>query len=61
MIDEVISPVLHNKMPVAEVERVEVPLQLFTTVTGGAGVGGLGAAVALPFELVQPFNVVATV
>lgn len=39
VIGEVVAPVLHNKVPVAVVERVDVPLQLFTTVTPGvAGV-----------------------
>ena len=35
VMDEVVSPVLHNKVPVAVVDKVEVP-QLFTTVTIGA-------------------------
>ena len=34
VIEEVLSPVLHNKIPVAVVDNVEVP-QLFTTVTTG--------------------------
>jgi hypothetical protein len=29
-------PVLHNKVPVAVVDNVEVPSQLFTTFTTGA-------------------------
>ena len=36
---EVVAPVLHNKVPVAVVERVDVPLQLFTTVTPGGESG----------------------
>ena len=36
VIEEVLSPVLHSKVPVAVVDNVEVP-QLFTTVTAGAG------------------------
>ncbi len=36
VIEEVCSPVLHNKVPVAVVDNSEVP-QLFTTVTIGAG------------------------
>ena len=34
MIEAVLSPVLHNKVPVAVVDNVEVP-QLFITVTIG--------------------------
>lgn len=35
VIDGLVSPVLHKRSPVAFVERVEVPPQLFTTVTSG--------------------------
>ena len=35
VIEEVVAPVLHNKVPVAVVDNVEEP-QLFTTVTDGA-------------------------
>ena len=39
MIDEVVSDVLHNNVPEAVVDNVDVPLQLFTTFTEGvAGV-----------------------
>ena len=39
VIGEVVSVVLHNNVPVAVVDNVDVPLQLFTTVTEGvAGV-----------------------
>jgi hypothetical protein len=54
--DEVVSPVLHNKVPVAVVDNVEVP-QLFTTVTTGADGTTLGAAMPDPAALVQPFTV----
>jgi hypothetical protein len=36
VIEEVVSPVLHNNDPVAVVDKVELP-QLFTTVTSGGG------------------------
>ena len=60
MMDGVDTPVLHNKVPVAAVERVDVP-QLFTTVTAGVAGAVLGAAVPLPAELIHPFTVVVTV
>ena len=37
MIEEVVSPVLHSSEPEAFVDKVEVPLQLSTTVTTGVG------------------------
>ena len=40
----VVSPVLHCKVPEAVVDKVEVPLQLFTTVTAGAEGIAIGAA-----------------
>ena len=61
VIDEVAAPVLHKNVPVAAVERVEVLLQLFTTVTTGVAGVDFGAAVPLPARLVQPFTVVVTV
>ena len=60
MIDEVVSPVLHNKEPVAVVESVDVPLQSFTTVTTGVACVDFGAAIP-PFSgLIQPFSVLVT-
>ena len=61
MMGEVVAPVLHNKVPVAVVERVDVPLQLFTTVTKGVTGVVFGAAVPLPAALGHPFTVVVTV
>ena len=58
--DEVVAPVLHNKVPVAVVESIEFP-QLFTIVTTGVDGVVLGAAAPLPAALVQPFTVVFTV
>ena len=58
--DEVVAPVLHNKLPVAVVDRTELP-QLFTTVTSGADGIDLGAAVPLPDTLMHPFTVVVAV
>ncbi len=47
VIDEVVAPLLQCKIPVAVVESVDVPLQLFTTVT--AGVAGVTGTVNVPF------------
>ena len=58
---EELALVLHHKLPDAVVDKVEVPLQLFTTVTTGVVSPTLGAAVPLPAALVQPFSVVVTV
>ena len=52
---------LHNKVPAAVVESVDVPLQLFTTVTTGIAGIALGAAIPLPGKLVHPFTEVVTV
>jgi pyruvate carboxylase len=43
VIEEPLVPVLHNKLPVAVVDKVDVPLQLFTTDTTGVA-GTTGAA-----------------
>ncbi len=59
--DEVVAPVLHSNDPVAVVESIEVPLQLFTTVTAGVAGVALGAAVPLPAALAHPFTVAITV
>jgi hypothetical protein len=53
--------VLHNKLPDADVDNVEVPLQLFTTFTEGADGVVFGAAVSDPAALVQPSTVCVTV
>jgi hypothetical protein len=51
-------PVLHNKVPVAVVDNVEVPSQLFTTFTTGAVGVVLGAATPEPCKLVHPLALV---
>ena len=51
---------LHNKVPVAVVDNVEVP-QLFTTATAGADGTAFGAAIPEPVALVQPLTVCLTV
>ena len=56
MIEEVVAPVLHNKLPVAVVDIVEEP-QLFTTATAGADGMAFGAAMPEPAPLVQPSTV----
>ena len=57
VIDALEEPVLHNILPPAFVDNVELPLQLFTTVT--IGVAGVvpGAVTPEPAALVQPFTV----
>ena len=61
VIVEPVDPVLHSKLPPAVVDKVEVPLQLFTTVT--TGVDGMlpGAATPEPGKLVQVPTVDVTV
>ena len=44
-------------MPETVVDNTDVLLQLSTTVTVGAAGVVLGAAVTVPFELIQPFTV----
>ena len=39
LMDEAVSAVLHNNVPVAVVDKVDMPLQLFTTVTEGVAGG----------------------
>jgi hypothetical protein len=60
VIIEDVSPVLHNRLPAALVESVDVPLQLSCTVTTGVDAVDFGFAVPLPASLVQPFTVVVT-
>ena len=60
MIEAVVAPLLHNRLPAAFVERTELP-QLFTTVTTGVDGVVLGTATPLPGALVQPLLVVVTV
>ena len=61
VIDEVVSVVLHNKVPDAVVDNVDVPLQLFTTLTEGVTGVVFGEAIPDPAELVQPSTVCVTV
>jgi hypothetical protein len=61
VIPGVAAPVLHNSVPAAVVDKLDVPLQLFTTVTTGVAGAVLGAAIPLPDALVQPFTVWVTV
>ena len=57
VIDEVVSPVLHNNAPVnAPAVNTELP-QLFTTATVGADGIVLGAAIPLLVALIHPFTV----
>jgi hypothetical protein len=57
----VASPLLHNRLPAALVDKVDVPLQLSCTVTTGVAGVDFGLAVPLPALLVQPFTVAVTV
>lgn len=61
VIELVEAPLLQRSVPVAVVVSVEVPLQLFTTVTSGVAGIDFGAAMPDPGSLVHPFKVVATV
>ena len=61
VIVEVVSPVLHNRLPDALVDKVDVPLQLSCTVTTGVEGVVFGLAIPLPGALVQPLMVVVTV
>jgi len=54
VIDDDVAPVLQAKVPVALVDNLELP-QLSTSVTDGAAGIVLGAAMADPAGLVQPF------
>ena len=60
MIEGVVAPVLHNIVPPAGIDKVELP-QLFTTVTTGVAVIVFGAALPDPAALVQPLTVWVTV
>ena len=48
VIVEPVAPVLHSKLPPAFVDKVEVPLQLFVTVTTGIVGVGFTVTVAVP-------------
>ena len=61
VMDEVVAPLLHNKVPVKfAAVNTELP-QLLTTDTVGADGITLGADVPLPAALVHPFTVCVTV
>jgi hypothetical protein len=56
----VVAPLLHNRLPAALVDRVELP-QLLTTVTTGLLAEVFGAATPEPGALVHPFSLRVTV
>ena len=58
--EAVVAPLLHNIVPPAGIDNVELP-QLFTTVTTGVAVTAFGAAVFEPAALVHPSTVLVTV
>ena len=61
VIEDVVAPVLHNRVPVKPVAvSVELP-QLLATVTPGAAGVAFGAAMPEPAALIQPFTVCVTV
>ena len=60
MIDDVVAPVLHNKEPVALVDKVDDP-QLSVTLTTGADGIAFGKAAPEPAALTQPLIVCVTV
>jgi len=55
VIDGVVAPVFHTNIPAAAVDNVDVPSQLFSTVTTGAGgVAGCGLIAMLVGGDIQP-------
>jgi hypothetical protein len=60
VIEAVVAPLLHNIVPPAGIDRVELP-QLFTTVTTGVAVTAFGVALPDPIALVHPFTALVTV
>jgi putative N-acetylmannosamine-6-phosphate epimerase len=60
IMEEVVAPVLHINVPVAVVDKVEVPLQLLTTFTTGAVGVVFGAAVPKPDSLIHPSTICLT-
>src|SRR5205809_1035318 len=60
LINEVVSPVFHNKSPLAVVDNMEFPQLLMSDTDGLAG-AVLGAAIPLPARLTHPFIVALTV
>jgi hypothetical protein len=59
--DDVVAPLLHNKVPVnAEAVNTELPQLLTTDIVGATGIV-LGAATPLLVALVHPFTVCLTV
>jgi len=59
VIELVVAPVLHNKLPVAVVDNVDVPQLLVTVTTGAAGVA-FGAEIPVPSALLHPSTVLFT-
>jgi putative N-acetylmannosamine-6-phosphate epimerase len=59
--EDVVALLLQNKFPAAVVDNIEVPSQLFTTVTTGIEGVVFGDAVAEPAALIHPFTVEVTV
>lgn len=57
VMDGVNAPLLHNNVPAAVVDKLDVP-QLFATITTGASGIAPGAEVPLPAALVQPLALV---
>ena len=60
MIEDVVSPVLHDNAPVATEDNVDVLLQLSTELAVGADGIVFGADVPVPDPLPQPLTVWAT-
>jgi hypothetical protein len=58
--EDVVALLLHNKLPAAVVDNIEVP-QSFTTVTIGAEGFVFGTAIPEPAALVHPLTVAVTV
>ena len=60
VMEGVVAPLLHNIVPPAGIERVELPQPSTTVTTGVAGIVP-GAASPEPWALIQPFKVRVTV
>jgi hypothetical protein len=56
-----VEKLLHSSVPVAVVDNMDEPSQLFTTVTTGAGGLVIGSDSPKPSSLVHPFMVDVTV
>jgi hypothetical protein len=59
VIADVVAPVLHDKVPPAVVDNIELPQLLLADIVGVVGTDR-GDAVAVPYGLVHPLRVCVT-